>query len=293
MGAGCVSQILSSYTEIATPHHSGLLLSLGYCMVLPHIVFILGLKLKVWSLPWRSCCHGSVQSLSCLTLCDPMNCSIPGFPVHHQLPELTQTHVHRVGDATQPSHPLLSPSPPAFNLSQHQSLSQWVSSSHEVAKVLEFQLQHQSFQWIYIGLISFRKDWLDLLSVQGTLKSLLQHHSSKASLLQCSAFFTVQLLSLLAKIKCVLMVEKKKTMVYSQDGSYSFCLDVACVISAHVTFYRTSHMARPCVNRVGKILPQREGETLDMNWLERDSDCFEQMRHFAPLAKIVSHVQIA
>ena len=77
---------------------------------------------------------------SCPTLCDPMNCSTPGLPVHHQLLELTQTHVHRVGDTIQPSHPLLSPSPPAPNPSQHQSLFQWVSSWHEVAKVLEFQL---------------------------------------------------------------------------------------------------------------------------------------------------------
>ena len=76
-----------------------------------------------------------------------MNCSTPGLPVHHQLPESTQTHVHRVGDAIQPSHSLSSPSPPALNLSQHQGLFQWVSSSHQVAKVLEFQLQHQSFQW--------------------------------------------------------------------------------------------------------------------------------------------------
>ena len=80
------------------------------------------------------------------TLCDPMNHSTPGLPNHHQLPELTQTHVHRVGDAIQPSHPLLSPSSPAPNPSQHQGLFQCVSSSHEVAKVLEFQLQHQSFQ---------------------------------------------------------------------------------------------------------------------------------------------------
>ena len=87
---------------------------------------------------------------------------------------------------------LSSPSPPAFNLSQHQGLFQWVSSSHQVAKVLEFQLQHQSFQWIF-RTDFFRMDWLDLLAVQGTLKSLLQHHSSKASILQRSAFFTVQL----------------------------------------------------------------------------------------------------
>ena len=90
---------------------------------------------------------------SCPTLCDPM-CSTPGLPVHHQLPEFTQTHVHRVGDATQSSHHLSSPSPPALNLSQHQGLFKWVRSLHQVAKVLEFQLQHQSSQWI------FRTDFL-------------------------------------------------------------------------------------------------------------------------------------
>ena len=121
-----------------------------------------------------------------------MNRSTPGLPVHHQLPEFTQTHVHWVGDVIQPSHPLLSPSPPAPNPSQHQGVFQWVNSSHEVAKVLEFQFQHQSFQWTS-GLVSFRIDWLDLLAVQGTLKSLFQHHSSKASILRHSAFFTVQL----------------------------------------------------------------------------------------------------
>ena len=94
----------------------------------------------------------SVQSLSCV--CDPMDCNMPGLPVHHRLPELAQTHVHQVGEAIQPSHPLSSPSPPAFNLSQHQCLFQWDRSSHLVAKVLEFQLQHQSIQWI------FRTDFL-------------------------------------------------------------------------------------------------------------------------------------
>ena len=84
---------------------------------------------------------------SCPTLCNSMNHSTPGLPVHYQLPQFTRTHVHRVGDATQPSHPLSSPSPPAPNPCQHQGLFQWVSSSHQVAKVLEFQLQHQSFQW--------------------------------------------------------------------------------------------------------------------------------------------------
>ena len=105
---------------------------------------------------WAVCSYPESQMLSvqfssvsqsCLTLCNPMNHSTPGLPVHHQLPESTQTHVHRVSDAIQPSHPLSSPFPPALNLSQHQSLFQWVNSLHQVAKVLEFQLQHQSFQW--------------------------------------------------------------------------------------------------------------------------------------------------
>ena len=91
--------------------------------------------------------HFSSVAQSCPTLCDPMNCSTPGLPVHHQLLESTRTHVHWVDDAIQASYPLSSPSPPALNLSQHQGLFQWVSSSHQVAKVLEFQLQHQSFQW--------------------------------------------------------------------------------------------------------------------------------------------------
>ena len=115
----------------------------------------------------------------CLTPCNPMNCSTPGLPVHHQLPEFTQTHVHWVGDAIQLSHPLLSPSPHAPNPSQHQGLFQWVNSSHEVAKVSEFQLSISPSSE-HPGLISFRMDLLDLLAVQGTLKSLLQHHSSKA-----------------------------------------------------------------------------------------------------------------
>ena len=86
---------------------------------------------------------------SCPILCNPMDRSISGLPVHHQLPEITQTHVHWVSEANQPSHPLSTPSPPTFNLSQHQGVFKWVSSSHQVAKVLEFQLQHQFFQWIF------------------------------------------------------------------------------------------------------------------------------------------------
>ena len=134
--------------------------------------------------------HFSSVTQSCPTLCNPMNRSMPGLPVNHQLPESTKTHVHRVGDAMQPSHPLWSPFPPAPNPSQHQSLFQRANSLHEVAKVWEFQLQHSPSNE-HPGLISFRMDWLDLLAVQGTLLSLLQHHSSKASILRCSAFFTV------------------------------------------------------------------------------------------------------
>ena len=125
---------------------------------------------------------------SCPTLFDPMNCRTPGLPVHHQLPEFTQTHVHRVGDAIQLSHPLLSPSAPVPNPSQH----------FESTLCMRWP-KYWSFSFSIIpskeipGLISFRMDLLHLLAVQGTLKSLLQHHSSKASFLWHSAFFRVQL----------------------------------------------------------------------------------------------------
>ena len=119
-----------------------------------------------------------------------MNCSTPGLPVHHWLPESTQTH--GVGDAIQPSHPVSSPSLPAPNPSQHQGLFQWVNSSHEVAKYWSFSFSISPSNE-HPGLIFFRMDWLDLLAVQGILKSLLQHHRSKASILWCSAFFRVQL----------------------------------------------------------------------------------------------------
>ena len=127
---------------------------------------------------------------SCPTLCDPMDCSTPGLPVHHQLPEFTQTHVHWVSDATQPSHSLSSPSPLTFNLPQHRGLFKWVSSSWW-PKYWSFSFNISPSNE-HSGLISFRIDWLDLLAVQGTLKRLLQHHSSKASILRCSAFFIVQ-----------------------------------------------------------------------------------------------------
>ena len=129
---------------------------------------------------------------SCLTLCNSMNCNTPGLPVHHQLPEFTQTHIHRVSDAIQPSHSLLPllllpPIPPSIRVFSNESTlrMRW--------------LKYWSFSFSIIpskeipGLISFRMDWLDLLSVQVTLRSLLQHHSSKASILRCSAFFTLQL----------------------------------------------------------------------------------------------------
>ena len=106
-------------------------------------------NLQIVNFKWTSSSSPLLSSVtqSCPTLCNPMNCHTPGLPVCHQFPEFTQTHVHRVGDAIQPSHPLSSPSPPALNLSQHQGLFKWVRSSHQVAKVLEFQLQHQSLQW--------------------------------------------------------------------------------------------------------------------------------------------------
>ena len=123
---------------------------------------------------------------SCPTLCDPMNCSTPGLPVHHQLPEFTQTHVHPVSDAIQPSHPRSSPSspapiPPSIRVFSNESTLRMRSFSLSIIPSKEIP-----------GLISFRMDWLDLLAVQGTLKSL-QHHSSKASIFRHSAFFTVQL----------------------------------------------------------------------------------------------------
>ena len=127
----------------------------------------------------------------CLTLCDPMACNNQAslsFTIPQSLLKLVSIEL------VIPSNhlALLLLSSPAFNLSQHQGLFSWVSSLHQVAKLLELQLQHQSFQWIF-RLISFRVNWFDLLAVQGTLKSLLQHHSSKASILQCSAFFMAQL----------------------------------------------------------------------------------------------------
>ena len=129
---------------------------------------------------------------SCSTLCDSMDCSMSGLPVHHQLLELAQTHVYWIGDAIQLSHPLSSLSPPAFNLSQHQRLLNESVVHIRWPKYWSFSFNISPSNE-YSGLISFSIDWLDLFTVQGTLKSLLQHHSSKASILLRSAFFTVQL----------------------------------------------------------------------------------------------------
>ena len=118
---------------------------------------------------------------SCPPLCNPMDCSMPGFPVHQQLLELVQTHLHQVSDVIQSSHPLSSPSS-AFNLSQHQGLSKDLVLHIRWAKCWSFSFSISPFDE-YSGLISFRIGWLDLLAVQGILKSLLQHHSSKASIL--------------------------------------------------------------------------------------------------------------
>ena len=129
---------------------------------------------------------------SCPTLCDPMNHSTPDLAVHHQLPEFTQTHVHQVGDAIQPSHPLSSPSPPAPNTPSIRVFSSESTLCMRWPKYWSFSFSiFPSSE--HPGLILFKTDWLDILADQGILKSLLQHHSSKASILRCSAFFIVQL----------------------------------------------------------------------------------------------------
>ena len=135
------------------------------------------------------CCFSVAQS--CATLCSSKDCSTPGFPALHHIAELAQTHVHWVSDAIQPSHPLSAPSPPTFNLSQHQGLFYESALHNRWPKCWSFSFSISPSNE-YSGVISFRIDWFGLLAVQGTLKSLLQHHSSKASILWCSAFFIVQ-----------------------------------------------------------------------------------------------------
>ena len=142
---------------------------------------------------FSGCCGCCSVAQSCLTLCDPRDYSIPGFPVPHCLPEFAQTRVHWVGDAIQLAHPLLLPSLPSLSLSRHQSLFQWVGSSHQMAKVLElsFSISPPNKP---SGFISFWIDWTNFLAVQRTLKCLLQYHSLKASTFWRLASFMVRLL---------------------------------------------------------------------------------------------------
>ena len=148
----------------------------------PGVSILCSVKWDRWSLSHKA--FVVVQSLSCVRLFATLDSSTPGFSVLHYLPEFAETHVYWVGGAIQPSHPLSSPSPPAFDLSQHLGLFQWVSSHIRWPKYWSF-IVSVSPSNKYLGLFSFRIDWLDLLAVQGTVKSLLQHHSSKASILQC------------------------------------------------------------------------------------------------------------
>ena len=138
------------------------------------------------------------------------------LPCPSPTPGATQTHVHQVGDAIQSSHSLLSPSPPAFHLSQHQGLSQWISSLHQVDKVLELQLQHQSFQWIF-RTVSFRIDRFDLLAVQGTLKSLLQHRSLCVDSLKGN-FYTISSEPVRKKTNAKKKERKEGTRYRSKEG---------------------------------------------------------------------------
>ena len=143
--------------------------------------------------PFSSVQFSSVTQLY-LTLCENTDCTMSGLPVHYQLLELTQTHVHWVSDAIQPSHPLLSPSPPALIFPSMRGLLKWASTLHQVTKVLALMMQVLCFSFSispsneYSGLISFRSDWFDILAVQGTLKHLLQHDSSKTPILHPSTF---------------------------------------------------------------------------------------------------------
>ena len=156
----------------------------------------------------------------CPTLCDPTDCSTPGLPVHHQLLECSQTHVHYVGDAIQPSHPLLSPSPPAFNLSQHQGLFKWVSSLHLVAKILEFQLQHQSFQGTFrTVLIQMKKKKKE--REEERFSNLFQHNSKQTSKWQN------------LDVRCHLMSDSEVYDLYTVPGSGKNVLKHPSIVNHH------------------------------------------------------------
>ena len=166
-------------------------------------------------LSFSSVQFSSVTQL-CPTLCDCINCSMPGFPVHHQLPKLAQTHVHWFGEAIQPSHPLLSPSPPAFNLAQHQGLFQWVSSLHQVAKVME--LQQQSFQWIFRT--DFFYDWL-------VWSPCSPRNSQKAS--PTPQFKNINS-SVLSFLYCPVLTSIHD---YCNNHSYTYCLLYSLILKKH------------------------------------------------------------
>ena len=157
-------------------------------MVHPHNAYYIHIHFYSWII-FHSISLSSVAQ-SYPAPCDPIDCSMPGLPVHHLLPEFTQTHVHWVGDAIQSSHPLSSPSPPAFSLSQHQGNKSVLRIRWP--KYLSFSISSSNE---YSGLISFRIYWFDLLAIQGTLKSLLQHHSSKTSILWLSFLYSQTLTS--------------------------------------------------------------------------------------------------
>ena len=162
----------------------------GYCVHFQKLVCNLFFFLFVF----QTNCLVQFSSVaqSCLTICDPMDCKTPNFPVHHQVPEFTQTHVYCVSDAIQPSHPLSSPSPPISIFSSIRVFSN--ESVHHIKWPKYWSISFSiSPSNEYSGLISFRMDWLDLLAIQETLKSLIQYHRSQASILWCSAFFIVQL----------------------------------------------------------------------------------------------------
>ena len=204
-----------------------------------------------------------------------MDCSMQGFPVHHQLPELAQTHDHLVSDAIQPSHPLSSPSPPAFSLSQRQSLFKWVSSLCHVAKV--FQLQHQSFQWICRS--DFLYDWLVWSPCSPrTLRSLLQHQSSKPSILQHLAFLTIQLSHpYISSVQFSSVAQSCPHFATSWAAVHQSCLSITnsrslCKLMSIKLVMPSNHLILWCPHLLPSIFPNirvfSNESALHIRWLE-------------------------